>query len=300
MAHNTLSGGAVTEIGGGRAALNGAVYEVDSGKAMGGGTVYPISFAEPIDVPALSDATWEQIREVSDAGLAANYWAVGDRKAITLNGTVGRFTFNNETYYAYIIGINHNSGKEGANRIHFQFGYNALSDNNSVTFVDSANNTVASSDCFHMNSDKSNIGGWSSCYARETLCPQFKEAMPSDLQAVLKTVTKYTDNAGDKNTSGDFITATTDTIFLLAEWEIFGKRTYANTSEKNHQMQYDYYSAGNSKIKYNHSNNTLKRAWWLRSADTKYNSYFCCVNTSGGAGSFSSDRSLGFSPAFCV
>lgn len=44
MAHNTLNGGTVTEIGGGKAMLNGTVYEVDSGKAMYGGAVHPISF----------------------------------------------------------------------------------------------------------------------------------------------------------------------------------------------------------------------------------------------------------------
>ncbi|WP_458397418.1 hypothetical protein [Anaerotignum sp.] len=50
MAHNTLNGGTVTEIGGGKAMLNGTVYEVDSGKALSGGTVCPITFAEKCTV----------------------------------------------------------------------------------------------------------------------------------------------------------------------------------------------------------------------------------------------------------
>lgn len=50
MAHNTLNGGAVTEIGGGKAMLGGTVYEVDSGKALSGGTVYPIKFADECTV----------------------------------------------------------------------------------------------------------------------------------------------------------------------------------------------------------------------------------------------------------
>jgi len=48
MAHNTLNGGAVTEIGGGKAMFSGTVYEVDSGKALSGGTVYPISFDDGV------------------------------------------------------------------------------------------------------------------------------------------------------------------------------------------------------------------------------------------------------------
>ena len=50
MAHNTLNGGTVTEIGGGKAMLNGTVYQVDSGKALSGGTVYPISFGNECTV----------------------------------------------------------------------------------------------------------------------------------------------------------------------------------------------------------------------------------------------------------
>lgn len=68
----------------------------------------------------LNDNSWETIRGISDAGRGANYWSIGDRKAVTLNGTVGALTLSNFTTYAFIIGFNHNSSFEGANRIHFQ------------------------------------------------------------------------------------------------------------------------------------------------------------------------------------
>lgn len=54
MAHNALNGGAVTEIGGGKAMLNATVHQIDSGKALFGGTVYPITFAEKCIVTLLT------------------------------------------------------------------------------------------------------------------------------------------------------------------------------------------------------------------------------------------------------
>ena len=68
----------------------------------------------------LNDNAWETIRSVSDRGEGANYWSIGDRKAVTLNGTVGHLSLSNYTTYAFIIGFNHNASVEGSNRIHFQ------------------------------------------------------------------------------------------------------------------------------------------------------------------------------------
>lgn len=45
--------------------------------------------------PTLNKNTWETIKNISDAGQGANYWSIGDRKAVTLNGTVGHLTIPN-------------------------------------------------------------------------------------------------------------------------------------------------------------------------------------------------------------
>lgn len=45
------------------------------------------------------------------------------------------------------------------------------------------------------------------------------------------------------------VTATTDYLFLLAEFEVFGSRSGANQYEQNSQAQYDYYKAGNSRVR---------------------------------------------------
>ena len=248
---------------------------------------------------ALNDISWEDIGRISDAGLAANYFAAGDRKGVTLSGTVGAQSLNG-TYYCYIIGIDHNSSKEGTNRIHFQFGYSALSGGTQIAFIDSQYNNSSTSACFHMNSSNSNSGGWNSSYARATLCPAFKNAMPSDLQAVLKTVTKYSDNTGGGSNTASYVTATTDEVFLLAEYEVFGSRSYANSAEQNYQAQYQYYKDGNSKVRYRHSATGSTADWWLRSVYADASLTFCRVDTSGSASSTYASSSRGFAPAFCV
>ena len=45
--------------------------------------------------------------------------------------------------------------------------------------------------------------------------------IPEELRAVLKSVTKYTDNTGNSS-AASAVTATTDYFFLLSENEVFG------------------------------------------------------------------------------
>ena len=193
---------------------------------------------------ALNDISWADIKRISDAGLASNYFSVGDRKAVSLSGTVGSLSLSG-TYYCFILGFDHNSSREGTKRIHFQFGKTALSGGTDICFVDSGYNTDKSSGTwFNMNNSWSNSGGWNSSRMRTVVCPAFMNAMPSDLRNVLKTVTKYSDNTGGGSNTASYVTATTDTIFLLAEYEVFGTRSYANSAEQNYQAQYQYYKNG--------------------------------------------------------
>jgi hypothetical protein len=248
----------------------------------------------------LNNISWADIKRISDAGLASNYFAVGDRKAVALSGTVGNLSLSG-TYYCYIIGINHNSAKEGANRIHFQFGKTAASGGTDICFVDSGyGSNKTSGSWFNMNNSQSNSGGWNNSRMRTVICPAFKSAMPSDLQAVLKTTTKYSDNTGGGSNTASYVTATSEEVFLLAEFEVFGARSYANSAEQNYQTQYAYYSAGNSKVKYRHSATGSTAYWWLRSVRADNSAAFCLVDTSGSATVSTVSNSLGFAPAFCV
>ena len=80
------------------------------------------------------------------------------------------------------------------------------------------------------------------------------------------------------------MTATTDWLFLLAEFEYHGTRTYANSAEQNYQQQYAYYQAGNSKVHYKHNATGTAAYAWCRSVFAGYASGFCLVDTNGNAG----------------
>ena len=264
-------------------------------------------FLSGVDL-VLNNNDWATIRAVSDANQGANYWSVGDTKTITINGKVGNTTFSNLSVDAYIIGFNHNSAKEGANRIHFKLGkINGVQ----VGLVDSSyDNQVSTSGKFAMNTHNTNGGGWNGSPMRKTVLGSdstptsptantLLAALPSDLRAVMKSVTKYSDNTGGNNMASN-VTATTDYLFLLAEFEIFGTRKYANIPEQNYQAQYDYYTAGNSKVKYRHDANGTAVYHWCRSAGYYDDNLFCFVRPDGGADDGHAYNSRGLAPGFCV
>ena len=259
--------------------------------------------------PVLNNNDWATIRAVSDASQGANYWSVGDTKTITINGKVGNTTFSNLSVDAFILGFNHNSSREGANRIHFKIGKIG---GKQIALVDANyGSNVNGPGYFHMNTSNTNSGGWSSSDMRKNILGNsgtptsppsnsLLAALPSDLRAVMKAVTKYSDNTGGGNNTASYVTATTDYLFLLSEFEYHGARNYANSAEQNYQAQYDYYKAGNSKIHYKHNATGTAAHTWCRSVYSDYSSRFCLVNTVSSASFSEAYRSRGVAPGFAA
>lgn len=284
-----------------------SIFDVLGTLETGGGeTVAPTEI--------LNDNTWDVISATAAAGQAQNYWAVGDTKQITINGTVGNTTFSSLTIWAFILGFNHNSAIEGNNTIHFQIGKTAQTSGIDICLIDANYGSSVSTTAgyFNMNYSKPNSGGWKSSKIRTTLLGNSNTptsplsgsmiaALPSDLIAVMKGVTKYSDNTGDGSDTASYVTSTTDYLWLLAEYEVFGSRRYANSAEQNYQAQYEYYANGNSKVKYKHSATSSTASWWLRSVNAANSTNFCRVYTSGGANSgIGAHYSYGVAPAFCI
>ena len=279
----------------------GTNYSAPSNKTCSVSVTLPTS--------TLTDNSWATIREVSSAGKGANYWAVGDMKAIVINGKIGNTTISNLSINVFILGFNHNSAKEGSNLIHFQIGKIGTT---AVGLCDSSYNTnVSGAGYFHMNDSNTNVGGWNACTKRKTLygnsgtpsspvSNSLMAALPSDLLAVMQPVTKYTDNTGNATNTAACVTATTDYLFDLAEFEVFGSRSYANSYEQNYQLQYDYYKAGNSKVAYNHSAVSTAVRWGLRSPYYNYYNNFCYVYTDGSIYYYYAYRSLALRPGFAA
>lgn len=243
---------------------------------------------------SLANNTPDIIAAAAKSGQAANYWSVGDKVGIAVNGSFGGLSYNN-TVYAFILGFNHNSSVEGGNSIHFQFGKTAAGVD--IAFVNSYGSTGTG---FCMNTSNTNSGGWNNSYMRKTICPAFLEALPTAWRNIIAACTKYSDNTGGGSNTASYVTATSDKIWLLSEMEVQGTRSYANSAEANYQKQYDYYKNGNSKVKYQHTATTNACYWWLRSVYASSTNFFCFVNTDGSASNDNACYSYGFAPGFKV
>lgn len=243
---------------------------------------------------SLANNTPDIIAAAAKSGQAANYWSVGDKVGIAVNGSFGGLSYNN-TVYAFILGFNHNSSVEGGNSIHFQFGKTAAGVD--IAFVNSYGSTSTG---FCMNTSNTNSGGWNNSYMRKTICPAFLAALPTAWQNIIAACTKYSDNTGGGSNTASYVTATSDKIWLLSEMEVQGTRSYANSAEANYQKQYDYYRNGNSKVKYQHTATTSACNWWLRSVRASNAISFCRVSTGGSANGTDAYGSRGFAPGFKV
>lgn len=279
------------------------------GKVIMSGIVEPLT--KPIALPpvgtALEDMSWEDVKLISDAGKAADYFSVGDTKSIVINGTVGTTTFSSLSIDAFILGIDHNASVEGANRIHFGLGkINGVD----VCLCDANYNSIQKgiTGKFTMNTSNTNSGGWNSSHMRKTVLGSDKAptsptantllaALPSDLRAVMKSIAKRTDNTGGTANAASSVTATTDYLPLLAEFEVYGACSYANSNEQNNLKQYDYYKAGNSKVKNKHNATGTAAGWWLRSPCVGNTGYFCIVDANYASDAY---RSGGVAPCFAV
>lgn len=297
------------------------------------GTNYTAPSSKTVNVEAkfvstvLNDNEWSVIQSVADSSQGGNYWSVGDRKAVTVNGTVGTQAING-TYYVYILGFNHNSSREGTG-ITFGTFKTALSGGTDICLIDGHYNSYSTGGqkWFNMNhSSNTNSGGWKGCDLRydvlgstnvnngdatatcatSPVSGTLMAALPSDLRAVMKPMNIYTDNTGGGSNNASYVTKSVDYLPLLAECEIFGDgygysgSGYANDAEKNYQQQYQYYKNGNSKVKYRHSSTSSTARWWERSPYC-YSSYtFCSVGTNGNAYFYNAWYSIGLAPAFRV
>ena len=293
-----------------------------TGALATGNTTITVSYAEggvtktdtqAITVTAISNTlnsnSWATIKAVSDAGQGANYWDVGDTKQITINGQVGNTNISNLAINVFIIGFNHNASREGSNRIHFKIGKIG---NTQVGLCDNQySNYQSGNGYFNMNPNNSNSGGWANCHMRKTILGSdasptsprantLLAALPADLRAVMKPITKYSDNTGGGNNTASYVTSTTDYLPLLSEFEYHGARTYANSAEQNFQQQYAYYQAGNSKVHYKHNATGTAANAWCRSVGAAGTYYFCLVYTDGNPDHDSANVSWAVAPGFAA
>ena len=237
-----------------------SVYGLSISKSC---TIKAISQYELALLPDLESSSWDDISSISERGVAASVWNVGDKKTVNIDGT---------NYQFQIIGFNHDTKTAGGTAgITFQL----------VNCLDSK---------YQMNSSDTNSGGWTSCAMRSSTMATLLTKLPSALQNVIKAVNKLT-SAGSQSAT---INTTSDKLFLLSEVEIFGSITYSKPGEGS---QYAYYKAGNSTIK---SVYGYASGWWGRSPRGDANNYFCMAADSGVSHFNNASNTQGLSFCFCV
>ena len=263
-----------------------------------------ISFKIPVTTKSFSTYIFDtdiksltQLQSVIAAGNAANYLKVGD----FFNLYMDSVTFDSGDSIegwpptrAVVLGIDHNSAKEGRNRVHFFIGRSVDSESpgKDTAFCAQYMNTPASTFA------GKNTGGWNSCEMKTWLNDTFYNALNNELKSVISECTKYTDNTGDGSTSAAAVTATSQKIWLMSEFEVTGTRTVANEYEQNSQAQYEYYKNGNSAKRYRPDLGSAT-GWWTRSPATTAGD-FCNINSYGNPQARAVRFTNGLVPCFTI
>ena len=209
-----------------------------------------------------ADNDWASIIAACHSGSVPSTWVVGNSKTMTINGA---------SYQVDIIGKNHDTYASGGK----------------------APLTFQLHDCYgetkNMNSSNTNSGGWTSCAMRSTHLPAILALMPTEVQNGIREVSKKASVGGASST----IETVSDKLFLLSEVEIFGSTSYSAAGEG---TQYDYYKAGNSKVK---NYNGSAYSWWERSPGGSNSTCFCCVYGNGTAAYDGASSACGVAFGFC-
>jgi len=248
---------------------NGAVFVpdslVDTYKAntnWGSYPIIPLSEYPTTDYSSIRDS-WTDIIAATNNG-TANKYSVGDTKLLDV-GSEGKV-------YAQVAKV----------------------DSTGLTFV--TNGLLATK--HRMNPSNSSgaqgtggNGGWEysemRTYLNDTILPKF----PAELQAAIKTETKYSSNYNGSLVVDGCVTQ--DKLWLLSAQEVFGGT--------GHETQGEHYSElfpnQSSRVKYAQSG--YSSIWWLRSANTP--TAFLAVNSDGSSRSTSQASSAqGVVLGFCL
>ena len=338
IATATYSAGTVTieAVDSGSATVTISAAEGTNHLAASTTIAVTVALAPPIS-NTLNENSWDAIAYVAQEGTGDTYWDVGDCKEITLNGKIGaNYTASNQKLCVFILDFNHKDNNVASNNIIWGGFKTALTGGKDVALMDFSDGSYPSktdgTKQFNFNHwGNYNYGGWKgsdlrydilgatstapSGYgsAKTTSCvgydataatlsspkaDTFLAALPSDLRSKIRLRTHYVDNKGNSSNVDANVTAVTDAVFLLAEFEIFGTRSYANQYEQNHQAQMKYYKDGNSKIKYESVRTGTAARWWEASPSYNYANLFCIVNSNGSANGYNAGNALGLAPAF--
>ena len=215
----------------------------------------------PLVDPVFGNNNWATIIAACQANKIPTTWKVGDSCNMTIN---------NKTYAIDIIGKNHDDYADDSGKAPLTFQLH---------------------DCYgdtkKMNSSNTNSGGWGKTEMRTTHLPAILALMPTEVQNGIREVLKKQFISG----TSVLIVGQRDKLFLLSRTEIFG-----SDDDWGEGTQYDYYKAGNSKVK---KWNGSAAAWWERSPSAGSSTSFSVVSSSGSESGDIAGNARGVAFGFC-
>lgn len=252
--------------------------------------------------------SWAVISQLSQAGTAQNYYSIGYTKRIHLEGNMGVASYNRDIYVK-ILAFDHNSEIEGSGITFGCFARDSFGGNMCLTGSGYGEESRNGKKVFNMNHWRgNNYGGWAGSDLRYDIlgstdvapsgygsAPTSSRAgydatetcatspvantlmscLPSDLRAVMKPITKYTDNVGGDTYSESAVTETKDYLPLLSFFEVFGEDiANLNPYEKNNQMQYAYFTDDVYKYVSRDDYPNTFATWSLRSPASGHYGYY--------------------------
>lgn len=269
----TLSNG--EEIDAGNITVDETEHTYDLKLALSNGSTINVgSIITPIGVskPTLESLSWAEIAEISEAGKASEYFAVGDEKTIELS--------TGEKVTLVIIGFNHDDLSNGSGKVGITFQMKNLL-----------------SKTYYMKEVSKDNTGWRDSDMRISILPTLFSQLTADMQRVIKLVDKKCE-VGKTSSAYELVT-TSDKLFCLSFIEINGTKGVGNPDEGE---QYEYWidTSNSERKKYLSNGEGDAYHWWTRSRVGYSPASYYIITRNGSASPFLSSDLCGVSFGFCV
>ena len=214
--------------------------------------------------PVFANNDWAAIIAACQRRQVPDTWAVGDQKEMSIGG---------QAYMIDIIGKDHDAYADGSG---------------------TAPLTLQMHACYatryKMRDDGYNTDGWEDSIIRTTAMSTILSAMPDEVKAAVREVSKLT-GAGRASTT---IVTTADKLFLPSQVELFGT---ASLSAPGEGTQYPYYATGANRLKYTRAGTNVE--WWTRSPVVTSNYNYVRLYASGSAYSAAATGTSYVAAAWC-
>lgn len=209
--------------------------------------------------------SWATIAAMSEAGVASQVYSLGDTKNITLSG-IGTMTLEIADFDHDYLSASTSAQKAGISIITKDLLY----------------------ETYKMNSSNTNAGGFPATTLKNTLNTTIFNALPSDLQSVIKTIYKWY-GKGNATTNGAWQGFK---IWIPLEYELFGETTYSPATEHTtgNARKYPIFTDNASRIKHMRNGSSVA-SWYWEASPAGEATHFCCVGSNGGVADYYANAS---------